>query len=128
MPQVEDDAELEDWRSRRLLPTQRRVLSMFKAWLSDHAMIEEEPEIARRLQDFLSEITAPPENVALASEVTKTLERMVREVFPTCKSREYERFRRPSPSPRRLSLPESPTSARKQKTPRVSSVRQIPAI
>ena len=71
------DAELEEWRTQRLLPTQRRVLSIFKEWLTEHAMVEEDPPIARRLQDFLSEITAPPENVALAGEVMKTLSRVV---------------------------------------------------
>lgn len=70
-------AELEDWKVRCLLPTQRRVLQVFTGWLVEHAMIEDDPPIARRLQDFLSEITGSAENVSLAQQVMKTLERLV---------------------------------------------------
>lgn len=74
-------AELEEWRIRCLLPTQRRVLSVFTTWLVEHSMIEDDPPIARRLQDFLAEITAPAENVGLAQQVMETLERLVSLVF-----------------------------------------------
>ena len=37
VPEDLSPAELDDWRTRRLLPTQRRVLLIFKTWLVDHA-------------------------------------------------------------------------------------------
>ena len=70
--------EVTEWRAKRLLPAQRRVLLMLKTWLVDHAMIEDDPPIAARLQIFLETIKAPSENVALAREVMTTLERLVR--------------------------------------------------
>ena len=40
-------------------------------------MIEDDPPIARRLQDFLAEITAPAENAEHAQKVMETLKRLV---------------------------------------------------
>ena len=70
--------EFDEWRIRCLLPTQRRVLAVFTTWLVEHSMIEEDPPIARRLQQFLAEIPASAENVSLAEQVMKTLEHLVR--------------------------------------------------
>lgn len=70
-------SELDEWKTRCLLPSQRRVLSIFTTWLEDHSMIEDDPPIARRLQDFLAEITAPAENAEHAQKVMETLKRLV---------------------------------------------------
>lgn len=82
IPQLNTDAEVEEWRTKRLLPTQRRILAMFKTWLQEHEMIEDDPPIAHRLQDFLSEVLAGKSGnetlAALAGEVMKTLGRLVR--------------------------------------------------
>lgn len=77
-PQDVTAVELEEWRTKRLLSSQKRVLTIFVTWLVEHNMIEEDPPIAQRLQRFLSDIAAPPENAALAQEVMKTLSRLVR--------------------------------------------------
>ncbi|KAJ3556493.1 hypothetical protein NM688_g2000 [Phlebia brevispora] len=76
VPQAVTATELEEWRTRRLLQSQRKVLAIFMSWLVDHNMIEEDPSVARRLQDFLSEISEPPDNVAAAQEVRQALERI----------------------------------------------------
>lgn len=76
-PATLTESELVEWKARCLLPSQHRVLSVFTTWLEDHAMIEDDPPIARRLQDFLAEITAPPENVVHAQKVMDTLKRLV---------------------------------------------------
>lgn len=78
VPHAVTAAELEEWRVKRLVPTQKRVLSIFMTWLVDHDMVEEDPPIARRLQDFLSEIRPPSENATMAAEVMQALERLVR--------------------------------------------------
>jgi len=52
-------ANVEDWKSRYLLPTQKRVLDLFIAWLEQHQLLEEEPHIARRLTDFLLSSVTP---------------------------------------------------------------------
>ncbi|KAI0690763.1 ras guanine nucleotide exchange factor domain-containing protein [Cytidiella melzeri] len=69
-------SELDEWKARCLLPSQRRVLSIFTTWLEEHSMVEDDPPIARRLQNFLAEITAPAENVVHAQKVMMTLERL----------------------------------------------------
>ena len=71
-------AEADDWRLKRLYPTQCRVLSVFKAWLVGHRMIEDDPPIARQLQEFLTSVTTPAEIAAAAEEVMDTLKRLVR--------------------------------------------------
>lgn len=76
-------SEADCWRMRLLYPTQRRVLAALRTWLVDHRMIEDDPSIARRLQAFLPEVAAPPENAAAAAEVMTTLERLVSAVQPT---------------------------------------------
>ncbi|KAI0348122.1 ras GEF [Trametopsis cervina] len=69
-------SELDEWRTRCLSPSQARVLSIFTIWLEEHRMIEDDPPIARRLQDFLGEIIASGGNESQAKQVMKTLERL----------------------------------------------------
>jgi son of sevenless-like protein len=69
--------ELEDWRERKLRPTQSRVLSCLTAWLEDHGMLHEDPHIARRMQEFLSLISQPPALALTAQLIMQSLERMV---------------------------------------------------
>ncbi len=76
-PQTLTTVELEEWRTKRLLPTQRRVISIFTAWLVNHNMIGDDPPIARRLQEFLSEISGPADNLSMANQAMKTLECLV---------------------------------------------------
>ena len=71
-------AEADDWRLKRLYPGQRRVLSVFKTWLVAYRMIEDDPPIARQLQEFLPSVTSPAEIATAAEEVMDTLKHLVR--------------------------------------------------
>ena len=69
--------EADDWRIKRLFPTQRRVLSILETWLVYHRMIEDDPPVAQCLQTWLNSLIQAGESVALTTELSKTLERLV---------------------------------------------------
>ncbi|OBZ79386.1 Cell division control protein 25 [Grifola frondosa] len=73
--------ELEHWKEKRLKPTRRRVLSIFHVWSEGHGLLQDDPQIARRLVDFLDSIKAPS-LAATAHDVLKSLERYI-SVIPT---------------------------------------------
>lgn len=54
-----NELEVEDWKKRSLIPTQRHVLDVFKLWLEDHRLLEEDPHIAARLPDFIRHVATP---------------------------------------------------------------------
>lgn len=68
-------ADVEDWKSRYLLPTRKRVLDLFIAWLEQHQLLEEEAHIARHLTDFLLSSVTPvfPEE---ASNILQKIEQL----------------------------------------------------
>lgn len=55
-------AELEDWLERGRGRTQRKVLEIFGDWLQANCLLEQEPNIAGRLTEFLKSITPGPNN------------------------------------------------------------------
>lgn len=71
------DAELDLWRTKKLLPTQKRVLGVFAVWMEHHRLVQDDPPVARRLQEFLSGIVEPAPNRVLAKQVMSVLERKV---------------------------------------------------
>ena len=75
-------SEADEWRLRHLFPMQRRVLEVFRTWLVDHRMVEDDPLVARRLQAFLIGVPAGDKNASLAAEVMKLLEQMVCDTSP----------------------------------------------
>lgn len=75
------DEEFDDWKVRKLRPTQRRVLQTMDEWLEHHHMLHEEPQVARQLQQFLNLVKTPPEMVQLAYDTLRTLERLVSSSF-----------------------------------------------
>jgi son of sevenless-like protein len=70
-------AEADDWRIRKLLPIQNRVLMCFTTWLEDHDMLNEDPHISRRMQEFMSQITQPASLALAARLILGSLERLV---------------------------------------------------
>lgn len=54
-----NEAEVEDWKKRSLIPTQRHVLDVFTLWLEEHRLLEEDPHIAQRLPDFIRHVATP---------------------------------------------------------------------
>ncbi|KAF8899165.1 ras guanine nucleotide exchange factor domain-containing protein [Infundibulicybe gibba] len=75
-PPEMNSAEFEDWKSKRLFPTRRRVLTIFTMWLEDHRLLEEEPHIAQRLTNFLTSIVAPSPLELPAKLIIQTIERL----------------------------------------------------
>lgn len=54
-----NEVEVEDWKKRCLIPTQRHVLDVFTLWLEEHRLLEEDPHIAQRLPDFITHVATP---------------------------------------------------------------------
>ncbi|KAJ7610925.1 ras guanine nucleotide exchange factor domain-containing protein [Roridomyces roridus] len=69
---TEDQAQ--EWRERMQIPTQSRTLNLFTMWLQDHRMLEEEPHIANRLTDFLTQITQPQSLALTAKLILRSIE------------------------------------------------------
>lgn len=69
--------ELEQWKEKILSPTRKRILSIFMTWLEYHRLVQDDPPIARRLQEFLSDISPALATKLQVSHVMATLERMV---------------------------------------------------
>jgi hypothetical protein len=68
--------EFEDWKEKKLRPTQKRVLTCLTIWLESD-MLHEDPDIANRLQGFLSHIVTPPPLALTARLILQSLERLV---------------------------------------------------
>ncbi|KAL0576874.1 hypothetical protein V5O48_005109 [Marasmius crinis-equi] len=53
------EADYEDWKDKHLNNVQRMVLNVFSMWLEEHRLLEEEPQIATPLTEFLNHIKSP---------------------------------------------------------------------
>ncbi|KAF7307282.1 hypothetical protein MIND_00522100 [Mycena indigotica] len=73
-PEGLTDEQAEEWREKMQMPTQRRILTLFTMWLQDHRLLEEEPHIAQRLTDFLTQITQPPPLALTAKLIIHSIE------------------------------------------------------
>lgn len=69
-------SEFDEWKEKSLLPTQRLVLTIFTMWLEDYRLLEEEPQIAQRLTDFLALVTAPPSLALTAQLIVQSIKRL----------------------------------------------------
>ena len=71
------ESEYLDWKANLCIPVQRLVLDIFKRWLENYQLFEEEPRIAQRLKEFLNLIVPLPHN-KIAAIIIQTIDRMVR--------------------------------------------------
>jgi son of sevenless-like protein len=69
--------EIDEWRERKLRPTQNRVLMCLTTWLEDYSMLNEDPHVARQMQEFLSLIQQPPQLALAARLILESLSRLV---------------------------------------------------
>jgi hypothetical protein len=69
--------ELCEWKERKQRPTQIQVLTCLTTWLEDYGMLNEEPHLARQVQDFLSSIQQPLEVALAACIVLQSLSKLV---------------------------------------------------
>ncbi|KAJ7070620.1 ras guanine nucleotide exchange factor domain-containing protein [Mycena amicta] len=91
------DEQADEWRDKMQLPTQRRILTLFTMWLQDHRLLEEEPHIAQRLTDFLTQITQPPPLALTAKLIIRSIEDLTfanpSDASPTSKNHKNELLR-----------------------------------
>ncbi|KAF8665435.1 hypothetical protein AX16_000454 [Volvariella volvacea WC 439] len=95
-PQNVSDAEYEEWKEKRQIPTRQRVLVIFTMWLEDHRLLQEEPHIAQRLTNFLQSIVAPLPLATTAKLILQSIERLTfsgpsQILTPTAKRRRKSR-------------------------------------
>ncbi|KAF5392464.1 hypothetical protein D9757_002243 [Collybiopsis confluens] len=67
-PENMTESEFGEWRDRCLEPTQKMILTVFTMWLEEHRLLEEEPQIARLLTEFL-ELIQPPSGLAVTAQL-----------------------------------------------------------
>jgi hypothetical protein len=79
--------EVDEWKEKRLRPIQKRVLFVLGVWLEEHDMLHQEPQVARRAQEFLIQINAPPSLAQHAKAVLRILERLVSPTYPSAHQR-----------------------------------------
>ncbi|KAI0830803.1 ras GEF [Trametes gibbosa] len=75
--------ELEQWKEKKLKPTRRRVLAVLQIWTEEHGLLQDDGYLARRLVDFVSSITSPPQLASTAREVLKSLAHVMSVIPPT---------------------------------------------
>ncbi|KAI0756519.1 ras GEF [Daedaleopsis nitida] len=75
--------ELEQWKEKKLKPTRRRVLTVLQVWTDDYGMLQDDPYLARRIVDFVSNITSPLPLANTARDILKSLERYISVIPPT---------------------------------------------
>ncbi len=69
--------ELERWKEMKQKSTRRRVLTVLQVWVDDYGLLQDDPHLARRVVDFVSNVTSPPALADIARDVLKSLERYV---------------------------------------------------
>jgi son of sevenless-like protein len=74
------DSEYLDWKANLLIPVQSLVLEILSRWLEDYQLLEEEPHIAQRLRDFLTQISSYNTS---AAAIIHTIDRM-KSTKPNC--------------------------------------------
>jgi son of sevenless-like protein len=70
------EEEFEQWKREKLRPTQKRVLTVLTMWLEEYDLLNQDPEVAPKLQDFLRLIVNPPALALTAKHMLKSLERL----------------------------------------------------
>ncbi|KAH9065896.1 ras GEF [Lactarius vividus] len=76
VPQNLTEEEFDLWRREKLRPTQKRVLTVLTMWLEEYDLLNQDPEVAPKLQDFLSLIISPSSLALTAKYMLKSLERL----------------------------------------------------
>ncbi|KAI9444951.1 ras GEF [Lactarius indigo] len=76
VPQNLTEEEFDLWRREKLRPTQKRVLTVLTMWLEEYDLLNQDPEVAPKLQDFLSLIISPSSLALTAKHMLKSLERL----------------------------------------------------
>ncbi|KAI0050629.1 ras GEF [Auriscalpium vulgare] len=70
------EEQFEHWKHEKLRPTQKRVLTVLTMWLEEFDLLNQDPEVAPRLQEFLSLIVSPAAMSLTAKHMLISLERL----------------------------------------------------
>lgn len=69
------DAEFNEWRDKRLRPSQTRVLATLTEWVERYRFVKDEPHMVGRLKEFLNLIKTPTKNELTARLLLQTIEK-----------------------------------------------------
>ena len=76
------EEEFRRWNREKQRPTQKRVLTVLTMWLEEYDLLDQDPEVPPKLQDFLCLIVNPPALALTAKHILKSLERLVSSQVP----------------------------------------------
>ncbi|KAI0081157.1 ras GEF [Panus rudis PR-1116 ss-1] len=95
-------SEYTEWKEKRLLPTQRKVLTVFIDWLEHHRLVQDDPPVAQRMQGFLNTLVDCTLHKDLAREAMRVLERVTFDIpasptpIPPCVKRKKSKLSKDS--------------------------------
>ena len=72
------EEEFEQWKREKLRPTQKCVLTVLTMWLKEYDLLNQDPDVASKLQDFLCLIVTPPALALTVKHMLKSLEHLIR--------------------------------------------------
>ncbi|GJJ13429.1 hypothetical protein Clacol_007683 [Clathrus columnatus] len=68
-----DVEEFNEWKDKKLRPTQARVLHVLTVWVDNYGLIQDDPRVIPRLQDFLELIHSPPQHAQNARLILQNI-------------------------------------------------------
>ena len=90
------EAQLEEWKEKKLRPAQSRVLTTLTEWVDRYRLVKDEPHLVPLLKEFLPLVTDPPNNAAnTAKRILQSIEK--HETFASSSSSHSSSSSVPSP-------------------------------
>ena len=100
MPPNLTEEEFYQWKREKLRPTQKRVLTVLTMWLEEYDLLNQDAEVAPKLQEFLGLVNSPHTLALTAKHMLKSLERLVSferiAVFTTLFLTSFQTFAEPT--------------------------------
>lgn len=69
------EEEFNEWKDKRLRPSQTRVLATLTEWVERYRFVKDEPHMVPRLKEFLNLIKTPAKNELTAKFLLQTIEK-----------------------------------------------------
>jgi son of sevenless-like protein len=89
------EAQLEEWKDKKLRPAQSRVLVTLTEWVDRYRLVKDELHLVPLLKEFLPLVTDPPNNANAAKRILQSIEK--HEAFASSSSSHSSSSSVPSP-------------------------------
>ncbi|KAF8504290.1 ras GEF [Hysterangium stoloniferum] len=71
------EEQFNEWKLQKLRPTQARVLHVFFVWVDQYGLMEDDPQVVRRLREFLELVNSPSPHAQIARKILTSIEQYV---------------------------------------------------